>query len=146
MEVGEHKSCNDGTIGPLMYVEFHQHPCNHKLLRINHPSTLKWLCLKEILGKCVRNKFSYLPRLPGVACENNTVARYQESPPPTLAANPFYLYGIPTPTCPTHRASSRAPLLVCLFIMQFSLGPLGMGCHVQRPSAKHGCEAGCMPL
>ena len=66
-----------------MYVEFHQHPCNNKLLWLNHPSTLKRLRLKEILGKCVRKIISYRFPLPGVACENNVVARYQESPHPT---------------------------------------------------------------
>ena len=49
---------------------------------INHTSTLKQLRLKEFLGKCVRKKVSQGVGVPGLACENNAVAGYQESPPP----------------------------------------------------------------
>ena len=51
---------------------------------MKHTSTLKQLRLKEILG--VRKKISQGVGVPGLPCENNVVARYQEIflPPPPL--------------------------------------------------------------
>ena len=52
---------------------------------MNHKSTLKRLRLKEILGKCVKEKFSQGVGVPGLPRENNAIARYQEFffyPPP----------------------------------------------------------------
>ena len=52
---------------------------------MNHTSTLKRLRLKEILGKCVRKKFSQAVGVPGLPRDNNAVAQYQEFffyPPP----------------------------------------------------------------
>ena len=52
---------------------------------MSHTSTLKWLCLKKIFGKCVRKKFSQGVGVPGLPRENNAVAQYQEFffyPPP----------------------------------------------------------------
>ena len=63
----------------------HHQPPNHKFSMMNHTSTLKRLRLKEILGKCVRKKFSQGVGVPGLPRENNVVARYQEFffyPPP----------------------------------------------------------------